>query len=170
VRVVFALREPLGRIAGGSGPAEDLERLGFLHTRGSPFNVWWTSYPTRAPFAVAWSGGPSAAALAGRSPDDIVDTAVRSLARHLGASPRRIASRVAGAWTHDWDYDPYARGAYSYVCVNGVGAADHLARPVEDTLFFAGEHTDPDRSGTVEGAIASGRRAARQVQKVFERD
>jgi len=34
---------------------------------------------------------------------------------------------------------------------------------VEDTLFFAGEATDVEQTGTVSGAIASGRRAARQV-------
>jgi len=39
-----------------------------------------------------------------------------------------------------------------------------LAAPVEDTLFFAGEATSTDgHTGTVHGAIATGRRAAHEV-------
>jgi monoamine oxidase len=38
---------------------------------------------------------------------------------------------------------------------------------VEGTLFFAGEATDPDQTGTVAGAIASGQRAARELISVL---
>jgi monoamine oxidase len=82
---------------------------------------------------------------------------------------RRVASRVLGAWTHDWRSDPHARGAYSYVRVGGVGSAHRLARPVDGTLFFAGEATEEELSGTVEGALASGQRAARQVDTALRR-
>jgi monoamine oxidase len=34
---------------------------------------------------------------------------------------------------------------------------------VDGTLFFAGEATTPDQMGTVAGALASGRRAAREA-------
>jgi monoamine oxidase len=43
-----------------------------------------------------------------------------------------------------------------------MDAPKQLTRPVESTLFFAGEATDTENSGTVEGAIASGYRAAKQ--------
>jgi monoamine oxidase len=66
---------------------------------------------------------------------------------------------------HDWSRDPYALGAYSYIGVGGVDAPKQLARPVEHTLFFAGEATDSENSGTVEGAITSGQRAAKQCLK-----
>ena len=39
-----------------------------------------------------------------------------------------------------------------------------FAAPIEDTLFFAGEHTHWEgMRGTVAGAIGSGHRAAREV-------
>jgi monoamine oxidase len=39
-----------------------------------------------------------------------------------------------------------------------------LAAPVNNTLFFAGEATDlTGYTGTVHGAIASGRRAAQEI-------
>jgi len=48
--------------------------------------------------------------------------------------------------------------------VGGSKAAKHLSKPVEGTLFFAGEATDANgRTGTVEGAIATGLRAAKQI-------
>ncbi len=146
-------------------PGPSLDRLSFLHTRG-PFNVWWTAYPMRSPLAVAWSGGPPAADLSRRGPQEIQDLALRALAENLGISHRRVSSRVLAAWSHDWDGDPFARGAYSYARVGGSKAAAALARPVEGTLFFAGEAADAaGRTGTVEGALATGLRAARQVSR-----
>jgi len=46
--------------------------------------------------------------------------------------------------------------------------ASFLARPVEDTLFFAGEATDTEgRTGTVEGALATGRRAGQAAVRAL---
>ncbi len=150
--------------------AKGLGRLSFLQTAGSPFNVWWTVYPLRWPLAVAWSGGPPAADLNRRGQDEIADTALRTLAAALGIPRRRVESRVVATWRHDWDSDPLARGAYSYARAGGSEAAKALARPVAGTLFFAGEATDVEgRTGTVEGALASGLRAARQVGRVLNR-
>ena len=64
---------------------------------------------------------------------------------------------------HDWQKDPFTRGAYAYLAPGGVEARASFARPVAGTLFFAGEATDAEQAGTVAGAIASGRRAARQL-------
>jgi uncharacterized protein with NAD-binding domain and iron-sulfur cluster len=52
--------------------------------------------------------------------------------------------------------------------VGGLAAQAELARPVSDTLFFAGEATHSEgQSGTVHGAIASGQRAAREAMAVL---
>jgi monoamine oxidase len=66
--------------------------------------------------------------------------------------------------TRDWQADPYARGAYSFIPVGGLDAPRLLSGPVEDSLFFAGEATDLDgQNGTVHGAMASGRRASGEI-------
>jgi monoamine oxidase len=71
---------------------------------------------------------------------------------------------LEAAYFHDWQNDPFSRGAYSYGKVGADGAQQELSHPVEDTLFFAGEATDTTgHNGTVHGAIASGRRAAREI-------
>jgi len=57
-----------------------------------------------------------------------------------------------------------------YQVVGEAEAASALARPVGGRLFFAGEATDTEgATGTVHGAIASGRRAARQVKRALNR-
>lgn len=140
--------------------------LGFLFTGDETFGVWWTAHPVRAPLAVAWCGGPPAAKLSGLSPGEIADRALRALATHLGLPRRRVESRLLDFWTHDWQTDPWSRGAYSYPRVGGADAARTLARPVRKTLFFAGEATAKEgENGTVEGALSSGRRAAQQVMR-----
>jgi monoamine oxidase len=62
----------------------------------------------------------------------------------------------------DWDADPASRGAYSHFAPGELTAfAPWLARP-EGRLHFAGEHTDPWQA-TMNGAVASGQRAAAEV-------
>jgi monoamine oxidase len=146
----------------------DLRRLRFLQTGDETFRVWWTAYPLRVPVLVAWSGGPPAGSISSRKPEEIEAAALRALAKQTGLSRQRIASRLEALWSHDWNGDPFSRGAYSYARVGGSEAAKALARPVGKTLFFAGEAADEEgRTGTVEGAIGTGLRAARQVRRAL---
>jgi monoamine oxidase len=94
---------------------------------------------------------------------DVEGSAIAELARQLGLTRRRLASMVVATFHHDWSADPFSRGAYSYALVGGAGAATRLSRTVQGTLHFAGEATAGADSGTVEGALKSGQRAARQV-------
>jgi monoamine oxidase len=166
-RVVFRFRDLPWHEGPLANRTHALEPVSFLHLRGEWFNVWWTAHPIREPFLTAWCGGRRADALAGRTKDEVVDLALTGLARALGASRARLRRLVEAAWYHDWRTDPYARGAYSYCGVGGSEAGRALARPVAGTLFFAGEATEPDSSGTVEGAIASGLHAAARVRRVL---
>ena len=66
----------------------------------------------------------------------------------------------------EWQSDPFALGAYSWVPVGAMPAQRALGRPVDGTLFFAGEATNADGfCGTVHGAIETGLRAARELLK-----
>jgi monoamine oxidase len=86
---------------------------------------------------------------------------LRSLAELLPVTVPRLRKQLVSSHRHDWIDDPFSRGAYSYSRVEGDDASKRLARPVEGTLYFAGEAADPEgRTGTVHGAIATGRRAA----------
>jgi monoamine oxidase len=100
--------------------------------------------------------------LLGLSTDEVIGHARETLVRLL--KPATLPQHRA--WFHDWHADPFARGAYSYVPIHALPARRTLAEPVEHTLYFAGEHTDLlGYGGTVHGAIASGRRAAKQIME-----
>jgi hypothetical protein len=56
---------------------------------------------------------------------------------HLFAVDRAMIEDLLEAWhLHDWQTDPFSRGAYSYVPVGGLDAQQFLAEPVAETLFF----------------------------------
>jgi monoamine oxidase len=138
--------------------------LSFLHDPSGLLPIWWTRAPVQAPVLTGWVGGPRAAELAQDAPDRVLHRALDSLAHALGLESGKVRSHLREKHYHDWIGDPFSRGAYSYVAVGGLGAAARLAKPLEGTLFFAGEATVADgHLGTVHGAIASGYRAAREA-------
>jgi monoamine oxidase len=168
VRVGVVLDEPMWitkprrSIAHG----RSLRRLAFIHPSDEDMPVCWTAYPAEAPVLIAWYGGPDAQSLSHLPQPEIEERAVDALARRFRGSRRRFERHVRACHMHNWSADPFSRGAYSYVVVGGSNAATALARPVNGTLFFAGEAFDAEgRNGTVEGAIASGRHAAKQVMR-----
>jgi monoamine oxidase len=143
----------------------------FFYSVGTPFPTFWTSMPTRSPFLNAWTGGPPAAVLAEKSDAQIVQAALESVQTMFGDNLPDARAHLEAAFVHNWERDPFACGAYSYV---GAGHNDTarrtLAAPLDDTLFFAGEATDTEgEAATVTGALQSGTRAAREVNESFAR-
>jgi monoamine oxidase len=165
VVMLFSDRWWTGRLESKPSDAS-LDALSFLHGESEDFPIWWTLHPAHLPAMVGWTGGPRAAALAALTSDEIKSGAILSLAKNFGVSRRRVESHLREAWTHNWQLDPYARGAYSYARVGGAEAAKRLARSIEGTIWLAGEAADSEgRNGTVNGAIGSGRAAAESFVK-----
>lgn len=136
---------------------------GFFRDARSPFPTYWTQLPVRGELLVAWAGGPKAAAMHAVSQAQRIGLALEGCGALFGA-PELANEEFEAAVTHDWVRDPFARGAYSYVLVNGESAREELGAPLDDTLFFAGEATSSDgQGGTVNGALETGERAARQA-------
>lgn len=135
----------------------------FFRGNGGAFAAYWTQYPVRSELITAWAGGPKAIALLGASEGELIEQALQGLGALFG-EPALVRAELEGAAVHDWNRDPFSRGAYSYVTVGGVGARLVLAAPAFDTLFFAGEATSNDgQGGTVNGALETGERAAREA-------
>jgi monoamine oxidase len=138
--------------------------VSFLFTDDPEFPTWWTSNPLPYPILTGWAAGPNASVHTGRSQDAIIQSAVGALARILELDEGKLRQQLTGAYAHDWQQDPFSRGAYSYASVGGIDAARALAAPVAETLYFAGEAANCDGyNGTVHGAMASGDRAAREL-------
>ncbi len=165
VRLVLRFRDPFWREAplvarsARSGDAEP----NFFHFFGAPFPTWWTCAPVEAAVLTAWAGGPAASTLRSLPRTRIVRTAIETFAAGIGVPARRVARKLLDWDLHDWTADPHSRGAYSYALVGGATAGRRLMRPIEDTLFFAGEAVGKGDSGTVPAAVASGERAARLI-------
>lgn len=132
----------------------------FFHAPEARFPTLWTSLPARSPTLIAWAAGPNANALGGKSRDEIIADAVASLKATFGRLDYR--GLLEGVRWHDWQRDSFSCGAYSYTLAGGASARRTLARPVENTLFFAGEACDPEEAASVGGALASGQRAAQE--------
>ncbi len=94
-------------------------------------------------------------------------------ALEVDSGPARWVDAVAGlrpdleldagtAMLCTWEYDPWARGAYSARSAEFPLDTEALTRPV-GPLSFAGEHTAGAWHGLMEGALRSGERAAQEV-------
>ena len=77
----------------------------------------------------------------------------------LGA---RLDPDPGSALLSTWHDDPWVRGAYSARSISSPLRDEDLAKPI-GPLHFAGEHTAGEWHGLMEGALRSGRRAARQI-------
>jgi monoamine oxidase len=134
----------------------------FFHAPKLAFRTFWTALPVRTPLVVAWAAGPNASRLEGADSTKIVNAALASFAGVFGDRVD-VEQLLESATVHDWQSDPYARGAYSYATVGGAKASGALAKSLARTLFFAGEATDSEEAGTVAGALRSGARAAKEL-------
>ncbi len=161
VRLVLRFREPFWQARFGV-PA-------FIHVPGDAWPVFWTGPAAHSTQLVAWAGGPAAQALEVGANDAneagwLAARALDTLSTVFDMPRQALKAAVTGSWTHDWTRDPLAGGAYSYPTVGGAEAARALAAPLGDALYFAGEATiEPPANGTVEGALESGYRAAREL-------
>jgi monoamine oxidase len=144
-------------------------RMSFLFAPSELPPTWWTPLPHEAPVLTAWAGGPKAESLLKLITVDgdasaLCDRSLSTLAK-IFALPLSDIRQMLSSWhLHNWQSDEYARGAYSYVQVGGLDAPEKMRVPVEDTLFFAGEHTDVSGHwGTVHAALAAGASVADQI-------
>lgn len=146
------------------GETKDGRELCFLHSEHEYFPTWWTMRPLHVPLIVGWCAGRRAGGLRGRDKEFILKHALESLSSALNLSVESLKSSLVECHYHDWQQDPFSLGAYSYVGVSGANAAKVLAEPLENSLFFAGEHTNWQGIwATVHGAMETGVRAANQV-------
>jgi monoamine oxidase len=167
IKVVLRFREPFWQnltVRGEDDRPSSLKDFTFIHAPAETLPTWWTQFPVHAPVLAGWSGGTRAEKLLAESDDALLDYSLQALTHLFGATKAFFEELLEEFYTHNWQKDPFAAGAYSYIPVGGSEAQAQLARPLEDTLFFAGEATNTEgHHGTVHGAIASGLRAAREI-------
>jgi monoamine oxidase len=170
IRVTLRFRERFWENVQPPRSAKSRSNLSFLVSHEEWFPTWWTMLPEKLPLITGWAPFRHAERLSGRSQDFIADKAMQALSRLLSISRKDLESLLEELYCHDWQNDPFSLGAYSYVKVGGDRAQEALAAPLGTTLYFAGEATDiSGHHGTVHGAIASGKRAAREILQTIQR-
>jgi monoamine oxidase len=165
-----AVRVTLVFEAGMAELRPDFARAGFIHSADEWFPTWWVSSCAGPLIMTAWAGGSQATGLLDLTEAATVERAVESFARILKMKAGTVGSQLKNGYVHNWAADPFARGAYSYAGIGGIGAHQALATPIEDTLYFAGEATHTaGHAATVHGAMSTGERAARFILETRSR-
>ena len=159
VKVVLQFRRPFWEEL----HQQQLKDAGFMHVPGASFPTLWTLLALRLPLLTAWSGGPEAQKLSSKDREEVIREALCSVGRFLGLNEASVRDEITAVHHHDWSADPWSRGAYCYLTVGGEKAPELLAQPLQQRLYFAGDATHGEQTGTVEAALASGRRAAQSV-------
>jgi monoamine oxidase len=161
IKIVLRFARPFWEgLAGGAW------RDGAFFNGDGAFPTLWTQLPVRANTLVAWAAGPVAERLAARSQSERIGLALATAANYFG-DEASVHDAFECAYVHDWQRDPYSRGAYTYALVGGENARERLGDSIDDRIWFAGEATARNgEGGTVAGALESGVRAARAVMRV----
>ncbi|MBL4785383.1 MAG: FAD-dependent oxidoreductase [Cohaesibacteraceae bacterium] len=70
-----------------------------------------------------------------------------------------------------WSVDPFSKGAYSFTGINTRPSHFQiLAKPIDNVLMLAGEHTHFLYHGTLHGAYISGQSAALKLFEIWDSD
>jgi monoamine oxidase len=124
-------------------------------------NCWETSRGQEGPCGILTNflGGKTAV---DATPKDRFDTTLGELEKIFpGVKSASLGRRVMSHWPSR----QFMRGSYTCPLVGQVTTVlEHCATPeLGGRLIFAGEHTSPDFSGFMSGAIGSGNRAAKEA-------
>lgn len=140
---------------------KEIHYFGYFAPEKGQYPYFLNLYPTyQFPGLVAFAVGSYAQQMEQQTDETIVAEIRDHLKTMFGRSipePRRVQITR-------WGADPFAKGSYSYIAV-GAKPKDFktMGLPVNDRLFFAGEHTSVDYRGTAHGAYLSGVEAAEAI-------
>jgi monoamine oxidase len=141
----------------------DLKKLFFLNSDAS-VPTWWTQYPSEVPLLTGWLSGSAAKERMDLHEEKILQEAIASLALIFKASEEYLKNNLSAWKIMNWNKDVFAHGSYTYATVDAEKQVETAGKPVEHTLFFAGEAFSPESGyGLVEAAVNSGLKTAKLV-------
>jgi len=139
---------------------------GSIYTSGS-VPEYWVSSAGRSTTSFVLSGfvtGERAEVLSSQSTTTVIQNLLKELDTIYGKGTATAA--LTNAKVMDWGKEPFIKGAYSFPTPNGGGLLTRqtLSQPIQRKIYFAGEATHyGGHSGTVHGAMESGRRAVEEL-------
>ncbi len=146
----------------------DKDMFGNLHEneecRGEFYMFWNMEACYGKPILIGMVAGEAAKWLEQLRDTEVTDRAMKVLRRLYPQAPFPIATAVSR-----WGNDKHSRGVYTSVTVGSSGTDyDNLARPISNSVFFAGEHTCRKNPTTCGSAIISGLREAHRIVEAFD--
>ena len=143
---------------------EDAHRLGLLNSSTENLTEYFPLTPhSGQPVIVGLTRGRHAKSIEKANKEEAVQQALSDLRFMFGSAvPYKAVDSVVTGWYSD----EFSRGAYSSIPPGG-SFSDYrtLAKPLDGTVFFAGEATHATYPGTLHGAYLSGERAAKEIMK-----
>ena len=131
------------------------KEIGFLLSEEA-IPTWWTLYPDTYPLLTGWVGGPKTDKLKALNDEAILQLAIESLSAIFSMTQEQLRSLLTAWHVAQWKLNPYSLGAYSFNMLPTTNARQLLQKPVENTIYFAGEgYYDGVNGGTVEAAFVS---------------
>ncbi|KAF5101905.1 hypothetical protein D0Z03_000504 [Geotrichum reessii] len=150
---IIAISQP----SQGDGNLQD----NYKSSRGKFYAFYNVTKAVGKPCLIGVISGAAAQKIATESDESIVKAAKHSLE---AVYPEVYRAVLVESIVTRWQVDKLSRGSYSYLGLEATGADyDLLARPIGESLFFAGEATSRSHPATVHGAYLSGLRAAGEV-------
>jgi monoamine oxidase len=125
----------------------------------------YTLRPFGRPLIDGYFGGRFARRLEAEGNGAFAAFAIEQICGALGNGMRkRLTPIIESAWARD----PWSLGSYSYGSQGAQAARAMLAAPVNERLFFAGEHCSDADFSTAHGAYRSGVAAAASAIKCLQ--
>jgi monoamine oxidase len=142
---------------------DELKKMSFLFSE-KEIPTFWTQHPQTFPLLTGWCAGPHAAAYKADTDEQLFGKTIQSLSGIFGLPAARLEKEVVAWQIKNWAADPFTLGGYTYITVKTKDALKVLSRPVENTLYFTGEaFLGTTEVGTVEAALQSGRKTAKEI-------
>ena len=133
----------------------NMKNMGFIFSE-EKIPTWWTQAPRHETLLTGWLGGPAATDLKMASEDELFEIALKSLSNIYKVSTEILKQNLFSYHIINWTNDPFTFGSYAYDMVGSWDARKVLNKPINNTIFFAGEYLyEGAAMGTVEAALTS---------------
>lgn len=141
------------------------EGLNGFGTSDKNFEVWHPTYgkPGKRGLLQAYNYEDYARQLDQLNEADRVEQTIRDMDEVHPGLRLSLENVVANSWAND----PWQRGAYALYPVGQMKTYPAICKP-DGRVWFAGEHASP-WNGWMQGAIASGIKAAKEINAEFQR-
>lgn len=143
-------------------PVGDESKQSNYETRRGRFYLFWNCTEVSGrPMLVALMAGEAAHQTEVESDESIITEVMGELSKMYPA--KKVPNPVETIITR-WQKDVFSRGSYSYVGPEATGEDYNLlSKSIDDTIYFAGEHTCGTHPATVHGAYISGLQVAHDI-------